>query len=191
MLVRMPRRPLLRRPVVAFGLVVATVLAVVALLVFEPWKLVIDQHVDEAAPAAPVPAAAAAGPAVVARGELVAHEHASSGTVEVIALPDGSRVLRLQDLRTSNGPRLKVWLSDQPVLPGRDGWHVFDDGAHVDLGDLKGNVGSSNYPLPAGVDLAALPSVTIWCERFSVSFAAARLEPVDTIGGTAARPQPK
>jgi len=173
------QRPLLRRPIVASGLVVATVLVVVALLVFEPWKLVIDQHVDEAAP---VPAAAAAGPAaagpaVVARGELVAHEHASSGTVEVIALPDGSRVLRLQDLRTSNGPKLKVWLSDQPVLPGRDGWYVFDDGRHVDLGDLKGNVGSSNYPLPASVDLAALPSVTIWCERFSVSFAAARLVP--------------
>jgi hypothetical protein len=182
------QRPLLRRPLVAGGLVVATVLAVVALLVFEPWKLVIDQRVDEAAP---VPAAAAAGPAVVARGELVAHEHASSGAVEVLALPDGSRVLRLQDLRTSNGPRLKVWLSDQPVRPGRDGWYVFDDGRHVDLGALKGNVGSSNYPLPADVDLAALPSLTIWCERFAVSFAAARLEPVDAIGKTAARPQPK
>jgi hypothetical protein len=150
---------------------------------------VIDQHVDEAAPAAAVPAATA--PVVLAHGELAAHEHASSGTVVVLGLPDGSRVLRLQDLRTSNGPRLKVWLSDQPVLPGRDGWYVFDDGRHVDLGDLKGNIGSSNYPLPAEADLAALPSVTIWCERFSVSFAAARLEPGDTIGGTAARPPPK
>jgi hypothetical protein len=180
---------LLRRPVLVSGLVVATVLAVVALLVFEPWKLVIDQHVDEAAPAAAVPAATA--PVVLAHGELAAHEHASSGTVVVLGLPDGSRVLRLQDLRTSNGPRLKVWLSDQPVLPGRDGWYVFDDGRHLDLGDLKGNIGSSNYPLPAEADLAALPSVTIWCERFSVSFAAARLEPGDTIGGTAARPPPK
>jgi hypothetical protein len=191
MLVRMPRRPLLRRPVVVVGLVVATVLAVVALLVFEPWKLVIDQRVDEAAPVVPVPAAVAVEPVVLARGELVAHEHASSGTVVVLGLPDGSRVLRLQDLRTSNGPKLKVWLSDQPVVPGRDGWYLFDDGRHVDLGDLKGNIGSSNYPLPAEVDLAALPSVTIWCERFSVSFAAARLEPGDTNGGTAARPQPK
>ncbi|MGI5131689.1 DM13 domain-containing protein [Pseudonocardia sp. CA-107938] len=168
-------RSLLRRPVVMSGLVVAAVLAVVALLVFEPWKLVVDQRVDEAAPAPPV--AASAAPAVLARGELVAHEHASSGTVEVLALSDGSRVLRLQDLRTSNGPKLKVWLSDQPVLPGRDGWFVFDDGRHVDLGDLKGNIGSSNYAVPADVDLLALGSVTIWCDRFSVSFAAARLVP--------------
>jgi hypothetical protein len=172
MLVRMRRRALLRRPVVAIGLVVATVLAVVALLVFEPWKLVIDQRVDEAAPVA-----ASAEPVVLARGELVAHEHASSGTVAVLALPDGSRVLRLHGLRTSNGPKLKVWLSDQPVLPGRDGWFVFDDGRHVDLGDLKGNIGSSNYLLPSDVDIAALPSVTIWCDRFAVSFAAARLLP--------------
>jgi len=172
-------RRLARRPVVLSGLAVVAALLVVALLVFEPWKLVIDQRVDEAAPAAPVPAAsapAAAGPVVLARGELVAHEHASSGSVVVLGLPDGSRVLRLEDLRTSNGPKLKVWLSDQPVLPGRDGWYVFDDGRRVDLGDLKGNIGSSNYALPADVDLAALPSVTIWCDRFSVSFAAAHLE---------------
>jgi hypothetical protein len=57
---------------------------------------------------------------------------------------------------------------------------VFDDGRHVDLGDLGdlGNIGSSNYPIPADVDLAALPSVRIWCARFPVSFAAAQLHPV-------------
>ena len=95
----------------------------------------------------------------------------------VLRLPDGSRVLRLEDLRTSNGPRLQVWLSDAPVLAGTDGWRVFDDGRHVDLGDLKGNLGSSNYPIPPDVDLAALPSVSIWCARFHVSFAAAELRP--------------
>jgi hypothetical protein len=55
---------------------------------------------------------------------------------------------------------------------------VFDDGRHVDLGDLKGNIGSSNYPIPPDVDLATLPGVSIWCARFHVSFAAAELRPV-------------
>src|SRR5690606_27784845 len=116
----------LRRPLVRTGLVIAAVLAVAALLVFEPWKLVVDEHVDEAAPVAPTAApvapapAAPAEPVVLARGTLVAHEHASSGTVVVLGLPDGSRVLRLQDLRTSNGPKLRVWLSDQFVVEGRD-----------------------------------------------------------------------
>jgi hypothetical protein len=111
----------------------------------------------------------------------VSHEHDSSGSVAVLRLSDGSRVLRLEDLRTSNGPRLQVWLSDAPVVEGTEGWRVFDDGRHVDLGDLgdlKGNIGSSNYPIPADVDLAALPSVSIWCARFHVSFAAATLSPV-------------
>jgi len=157
--------------------------AVVAALVFEPWKLVVDQRVQEAAPgvtptlttaAEPV----ASRPVVLARGAFISHEHNSTGTVSVLGLPDGSRVLRLEDLRTSNGPLLKVWLSDAAVIDGVDGWRVFDDGHHVDLGDLKGNIGSSNYPIPAAVDLAALPSVSIWCDRFDVSFAAATLHPI-------------
>ncbi|GAA3242216.1 DM13 domain-containing protein [Pseudonocardia petroleophila] len=181
---------LLRRPAVLIGLGVAAVLAVVALSVFQPWKLFVDRTVDEALPtaAAPVsvavpaePVAAgpvAAGPVELARGELISHEHASSGSVVVLELPDGSRVLRLEDLDTSDGPLLKVWLTDAPVIEGRAGWHVFDDGEHVDLGELKGNIGSSNYPIPAGVDLAQLTSVSIWCDRFDVSFAAAALAPV-------------
>ncbi|MEN3269610.1 MAG: hypothetical protein V7646_6504 [Pseudonocardia sp.] len=84
-------------------------------------------------------------------------------------------MLRLENLDTSDGPDLHVWLSDAPVIPGGDGWHVFDDGRHVDLGELKGNLGSSNYPIPADVDLAQLASVSVWCERFAVSFAAAAL----------------
>ena len=165
---------------------VAVALAAAAALYFEPWKLVVNETVQEAPPvaAAPqvagpppaaVPVPAVVAPAVVARGELVAHEHAGSGSVQVLRLADGSRVLRLQDLHTSNGPRLVVRLSAAPVLSGRDGWFVFADAPHVDLGPLKGNIGSSNYPIPAGVDLAALPSVSIWCERFGVSFAAAAL----------------
>jgi Electron transfer DM13 len=173
------RTPLSRRPVVWALAAAAAVLVVVALALFQPWKLVVDERVAEAPPtAAPVAPEAAAEPIVVARGELISHEHESSGSVVVLELPDGSRVLRLEDLDTSNGPDLQVWITDAPVIAGRDGWHVFDDGRHVDLGDLKGNIGSSNYPLPPEVDLAQLSSVSIWCQRFAVSFAAAELEPV-------------
>lgn len=176
---------LLRRPVVLTGLVVAAVL-VVALSVFQPWRLFVDRTVDEALPvaaapvAAPVAAApvAPSGPVELARGELISHEHASSGAVVLLELPDGSRVLRLEDLETSDGPQLEVWLTDAPVIEGRAGWHVFDDGAHVELGELTGNIGSSNYPVPADADLDALTGVSIWCDRFDVSFAAAELRPV-------------
>jgi Electron transfer DM13 len=173
------RRPLLRRPLVRVALVAAAVLVMIGLFVFEPWKLVVDQAVDEAVPVATAPVAVAPAPApqvqTLASGTFISHEHASSGTVRILELADGSRVLRLDDLRTSNGPRLKVWLAAAPVVEGSDGWYVFDDDRHVDLGDLKGNIGSSNYPIPADVDLGDLTSVSIWCDRFSVSFAAAEL----------------
>jgi hypothetical protein len=181
-----PRRPLLRRRLV-WAAAVAAVVLVAAALVLEPWKLVIDDRVEEAlptvsaaAPEAPAGAAAPAVPAeptVLARGSLISHEHESSGSVVLLRLADGSRVLRLEDLRTSNGPALRVWLTDAPVIEGTDGWTVFDDGRYLDLGDLKGNIGSSNYPIPADADIAGLSSVSVWCERFHVSFAAARLDP--------------
>jgi hypothetical protein len=173
-------KPLLRRRLTWVALTVAAVAAVAAALVFEPWKLVLDRTVDEAVPTASAPPpggppAPPAGPVVLARGTLISHEHESSGSVAVLRLADGSRVLRLEDLRTSDGPALRVWLAEAPVVAGSAGWRVFDDGRHVDLGDLKGNIGSSNYPIPPEVDLAALPSVSIWCARFHVSFAAAQL----------------
>ncbi len=193
-----------RRRLLAGVGVAAVAALVVGLVVFQPWKLVVDEVVEEALPAATAPASAAPSPSapsaapetpstsasapaspspastarVIARGELVSHEHATTGTVVVLALPDGRRVLRLQDLRTSNGPDVKVWLSDAPVLRGSDGWRVFDDGAYADLGSLKGNVGNQNYAIPASVDLAALPSLSLWCDRFDVSFGAATLTPV-------------
>ena len=163
-----PRRSVSRRRVVWAVVALAAVVVVAAALVLEPWKLVVDERVQEAAPA---------GVTELARGTLISHEHESSGSVVLLRMADGSRVLRVEDLKTSNGPRLQVWLSDAPVLAGTAGWAVFDDGRHVDLGDLKGNIGSSNYPLPPDVDLAGLSSVSIWCARFHVSFAATQLVP--------------
>jgi hypothetical protein len=112
---------------------------------------------------------------VVARGTLISHEHATTGEALIIEREDGSRVLRLEGLDTSNGPDLHVWLTDAPVIEGTDGWFVFDDGAYVDLGPLKGNVGNQNYPIPDDVSLEDLTSVSIWCARFAVSFGAAEL----------------
>jgi hypothetical protein len=174
---RKHQQRLSRRRLAWIILAAGVAVAVVGALVFEPWKLFVDQRVEEAPPAA---AAAPAGSApadqvVLARGRLISHEHESSGSVVVYRLADGSRVLRVEDLRTSNGPNLHVWLADAPVVEGSAGWYVFDDGRHVDLGELKGNIGSSNYLVPPDVDLAALPSVSIWCARFNVSFAATRL----------------
>lgn len=168
------------------GIVVVVIAAGFAAYWCQPWKLFTTTTVDEAPPAAtagqvPGPQVTATGAAVtevVAQGNLVSQEHPTSGTVQLLRLPDDSMVVRIENLDTSDGPDLKVWLTDAPVSPGLDDAEVFDDGRWVDLGSLKGNRGSANYPVPPDTDIDGLDSVSIWCDRFNVSFGAAELSPV-------------
>jgi hypothetical protein len=73
--------------------------------------------------------------------------------VKVLRLADGTRTLRLENLDTSNGSDLRVWITDAPAKEGTAGWRVFDDGKYVSLGKLKGNKGDQNYALPANLGL--------------------------------------
>jgi Electron transfer DM13 len=178
---------LLRRPLARVVLAALVAGAAFGLYWFQPWKLFTSNTVNEALPAVessgPGPSAGptSSGPApaprnsLLATGALVTHEHDTSGTARLVRLADGRVQLTLADLSTSDGPDLRVWLTDQPVRSGQDGWHVFDDGRYVELGRLKANRGNQVYDVPAGTDLAVLTSVTIWCKRFAVSFGAAEL----------------
>ncbi len=146
----------------------------------------VPDSAPQASPAvvvAPAPAPTSPGKkpkkaTIISKGTFISHEHGTEGSAKVIQLADGTRVLRIENLDTSNGPDLKVWLSDADVIEGTDGWFVFDDGDYADLGALKGNKGNQNYAIPASVDLEDLTSVAIWCDRFSVSFGAAELTPI-------------
>lgn len=148
---------------------------------FQPWRLFTDTTVTDslAVVASAAPSSARQTPVraavVLARGSFVTHEHDTSGSARIVRNADGSHQLELIDLDTSDGPDLRVWLSDQPVRTGSAGWHVFDDGAYAEVGKLKGNHGNQVYRLPAGVDPGDFRSVSIWCKRFSVSFGAAAL----------------
>ncbi|MFI1968683.1 electron transporter [Streptomyces cinnamoneus] len=168
-------RRVLGRPIVIGLLAVGIMAGAAGLYWFQPWKLWVDDTVREAAPAAAAGDARGGGPRTLATGKLISHEHETSGSVRILELPDGTRTLRLENLDTSNGPDLRVLVSDAPVKEGRAGWYVFDDGAHVSLGKLKGNKGDQNYALPADLDLGRYRSVSIWCDRFDVSFGAAAL----------------
>ena len=116
---------------------------------------------------------AGAEPRTVARGRFSDLEHATTGSALILELEDGSRYLRLQGLSTTNGPDLRVMLSEQPPS---DDWHGWADGEHLDLGPLKGNLGSSNYEIPDDVDLSAFRTAVIWCRRFTVGFGVAPLD---------------
>ncbi len=170
----MGRKPLF----IGLGLV-AVVAIIVGVAVFQPHKLFIDDVVDEArpdevttttAPGVTDPAAPTTTTPPPLTGSFVSLDHTTSGQAEVLTTADGSRVLRIEDLATDNGPDLFVYLSTAPA----DGSQSFDT-EFVNLGALKGNIGNQNYDIPADVDLGRYATVVIWCRQFTSAFGAAPL----------------
>ena len=112
------------------------------------------------------------GSKVLAKGEFHNADKAGKGTATVYELANGKRVLRLSNFATDNGPDLHVRL-----IAADDAKDTASVGKaeYVEVAKLKGNKGSQNYELPAKVDLGKYRVVSIWCNRFSVNFAAAPL----------------
>lgn len=110
----------------------------------------------------------------VAAGSFIDRSHPTEGSAVVLSDGSAQRFLRFEDFETDNGPDLNVYLSTAaPDAPAS----AFDDD-FVDLGDLKGNIGSQNYEIPSGVDVGTHRTVVIWCVRFGVAFGAAPLDAV-------------
>jgi hypothetical protein len=165
-------------------LVVAGALAgllVFVIVWFQPQKLFIEQSVDEAVPqvAAPNPSSkeddqdgsSSSASDVLAQGTFQSLEHETTGEARIIEIADGRLFLRLEDLETSNGPDLRVYLSE---IPASDDWRAYGE-RFIDLGGLKGNRGNQNYEIPPGIDLTKYQSAVIWCRRFTVGFGVAGL----------------
>jgi hypothetical protein len=93
--------------------------------------------------------------------------HNAEGTAKIIPLQhDDANVLRLENLKVTNGPDLYVYLSTDKSASD-----------FVNLGKLKANNGNQNYNIPAGTDLTEYDTVLIWCKAFSVLFGSVDLKP--------------
>jgi Electron transfer DM13 len=145
---------------------------------FRPELLFVRKQVNEAVPVAAAqtsaPRNAASTPAALASGMFHSVAHETRGTASILRLDDGSRILRLTDFSTSNGPDVRVYLV--AASDASDNATVTRAG-FVELGKLKGTDGDQNYQVPANLDLSKYRAVTIWCHRFSVNFATAPLSP--------------
>jgi hypothetical protein len=178
--------------VVVVGVAGVLVVALaVGLYLFQPWRLVTDRTADEALLVPPpttsaattsAPAAASAtttttppppaGPVALAAGPFRSLDYATTGSATLVQLADGKRAVQFEALDTSDGPDLYVYLSDKPA----DAPEAAFGSGFTKLGKLKANRGNQVYDVPAGVDLTAVRSVVIWCERFSEGFGVAPLE---------------
>jgi hypothetical protein len=156
---------------------IATPIAVVGVLaawyVFRPERLVVNRQVDEAMPGSQggLPAQP------LETGRFYSILHPTEGIATVYQMGDGTRVLRLTNFRTSNGPDVHVYMV--AADDAKDAATV-EKAGFVDLGVIKGNIGDQNYTLGNDLDLTKYRAVSIWCKRFSVNFGAAALSPAQT-----------
>ncbi len=114
------------------------------------------------------------GPVAVATGRLMDADdfHRGSGEVTVYRLEDGAHVLRLEDIEVTNGPQLHVIVAPAHGITNRD---ALQSAGYIDLGSLKGNIGSQNYDFPADYQIPGQMTVVIYCVPFRVIFTTAAL----------------
>lgn len=97
-------------------------------------------------------------PVVVSRADMVAAAHGVSGQA-LIVKSGNQNFLRFENLKTINGPDLRIYLSSG-----------LSDDDIVDLGAIRATEGNVNYAIPAGTDLAKYNHAMIWCRTFGVLF---------------------
>jgi hypothetical protein len=126
------------------------------------------------APQAPAATAAPSEPIALSAGSFTRIDdlHQAEGSATIYQLPDGKRVLRLENFNSANGPDLLVSLSGHPMPRSSDQAH---GQGYVELAALKANQGNQNYDIPDDLNLSRFKSVVIYCRAFSVVFSTAEL----------------
>jgi hypothetical protein len=152
---------------IIIGIIIAVVVPAV---VYAGSPLLINKTIDEALPSTNVGVdtltSESTGVSVVS-GDFVGVGdgiHNANGIAKIISLEDGTKILRLEDFKSTNGPDLYVYLATDPLATD-----------YVSLGPLKANIGNQNYQIPDGTDLSKYDTALIWCRQFSVLFGHANL----------------
>lgn len=153
---------------VTYIVVLIVVIAVaIGWYLFRPDALFIDKKVNETHPVT-----AQAKATILYQGTFQSGAHETKGSATIYQMPNGKRVLRLTQFKTSNGPDLRVYLvASNGQLTSKE----IKTTGFFPLGRLKGNIGNQNYQIPAAVDLSKFHRVTIWCQRFGKNFGDAKL----------------
>src|SRR5215470_15867276 len=123
-----------------FAIPVVAVVIALAWYAFRPERLVVNRRVDEAMPTV----AGASTAQSLESGQFYSILHPTEGTATIYQIGDGSRVLRLTNFSTSNGPDVRVYMV--AADDAKDAATV-EKAGFVDLGVIKGNIGDQNYTI--------------------------------------------
>ena len=104
----------------------------------------------------------ASEPSVIDRADMIARAHEVEGVA--LLVKSGNEIyLRFENLKTINGPDLRIYLSSDLSA---------DD--IIDLGPIRATEGNVNYTIPPGTDLGKYKNAMIWCRAFGVLFSYAQ-----------------
>lgn len=102
------------------------------------------------------------GTTIISRADMIARAHEVEG-VALLIKSGNETFLRFENLKTINGPDLRIYLSS--------GLNANDI---IDLGSIRATEGNVNYIIPAGTDLGKYRNAMIWCRAFGVLFSYAQ-----------------
>lgn len=77
--------------------------------------------------------------------------HNAKGLAKILILSNGSQILRLENFKSTNGPDVHLYLSNNEQAND-----------FIDLGRLKANNGNQNYKIPMNIDFNHYGYVLIW-----------------------------
>ena len=135
-----------------------------------PWRLVVEQQVDVPL-VEPAPATLASA-RVLGTAQVYDVDREGEGTAKIYELPNGTRMIRLEDFFVSINSDLELRLSELPAPKTTD--EVTKAPFKV-VAPLKATVGNMNYEVPPDIDVSRYKSIVIWCEITRNAYAAAAI----------------
>lgn len=127
-----------------------------------------EQPTEPVEPTASAAPAEPAGPELLGRGSFVGLDnHDATGDAALFQQPDGTYVVRLEEIDVDNGPGLQLH-----VVAGRDQTRPADG---TFIAPLQGNQGNQTYELPADFTPPEDITILIWCEPFTTAVGGATL----------------
>jgi hypothetical protein len=140
----------------AFLVAALGALAVVVLPAYD------DTTVIESFPAVPTPAVPM--PVPIRSAPIEGIDHRATGTAMIYRDSEGDHVVGLEEIDIQPGPDYDVF-----IVPGAD---RDDTDGGIRLDDLRGNMGTQFYEVPADVEIGGSPwTVLVWCQTFGVPIA--------------------
>ena len=101
-------------------------------------------------------------PVILKESAMIARAHGVQGKALLVQV-GAEKILRFENLKTINGPDLRIYLSAG-----------LDNGDRVDLGAIRATEGNVNYSIPSGTDISTYHYALIWCRAFGVLFSYAQ-----------------